>query len=158
MIQDACLECLAQDRPTLLRATWPLRPLDTPRSGQALGWKFVDPSQNRAHLALNASNVCVDSVSSQICIRDDRALNGADDSLYQVQSAQRVVGLAAGDTCYRSDWTGRSAPFAARQRRRYDVPDCVEHRLNVTRQKQGVDNVRRAVEQIRWVSAYVDAL
>lgn len=158
MIQDACLERLAQDRPTLLRAAWPLRPLDTPRSGQALGWKFVDPSQNRAYRALNARNVCVDSVSSQVCIGDERALNGADDSLYQVQSVQRVVGLAAGDTCYRSEWTGRSAPFEVRQRRRYDVPDCVEHRLNVTRQKQGVDNVRRAVEQIRWVGAYVDAL
>ena len=158
MIQDACLERLAQDRPTLLRAAWSLRLLDTPRSGQALGWMFIDPSQNRAHRALNASNVCVDSVSSQICIRDDRALNGADDSLYQGQSVQRVVGLAAGDTCYRSEWTGRSAPFEVRQRRRYDVPDCVEHRLNVTRQKQGVDNVRRAVEQIRWVGAYVDAL
>ena len=71
MIQVACLERLAQDRPTLLRAAWSLRLLDTPRSGQALGWMFIDPSQNRAHRALSASNVCVDSTSNQICVGDD---------------------------------------------------------------------------------------
>ena len=108
MTRGACLERLAQDRPTLLRAAWPLRPLDTPGSGRAFGWKFGDPSQNRAYRALNASNVCVDSTSNQMCIGDDPALNGADDSLYQVQSVRRVAGLAAGDTCYRSEWTGCS--------------------------------------------------
>ena len=106
MTRGACLERLAQDRPTLLRAAWLLRPLDTPGSGRAFGWKFGNPSQNRAYRTLSASTVCVDSTSNQICIGDDPALNGADDGLYQVQSVRRVAGLAAGDTCYRSEWTG----------------------------------------------------